>query len=512
MPTSVKEKYSFDAGSSGFHIAKFILEGDEPKYCELELGGPQFQQDYGKPTLITKEYTGIEENRMPSGAIVNRQRKYTYIHHRTGKVITGGSELESVNINAQSSFVYKGYYLDGRNPKQSGDYYILFRGLDANRNVVVEDYLWVGIGKSAPGDLGKPSAYYTPGEWIDNQPDPTPDPGYIDLVMIDSPSSYERGSGNTIRFRTNPVIQTHEQIVVTASTTSGFNLEFNANDDVNGIYIIPANELDLIGDGVVSLSFKLYERTNIGMPDETSTYKSQIGSFSFTMTAAGATTTPTPEPTTTGPIVTTTPEPTPTPEPVTFALETLPNAVQPGEVYSVAVTGMPDGTNVFYHVWDTSWGDLIAKGVTVVNSAVSLEIPQTSGDRIFQLQQDGTGNKDNRTIFVGVVTNPTTTPIPTPTPTPTPDPSIARLEDVIENIDNNLSIKDADLLAEWTAAKNEVVSISNAISIGGVDAATDLAYDAEVIATNIAELAALIKAQEEVLKRACQETINVISD
>jgi hypothetical protein len=148
--------------------------------------------------------------------------------------------------------------------------------------------------------------------------------------------------------------------------------------------------------------------------------------------------TPEPEPT---------PEPTPEPEAVPEP-ETAPDVVEPspeptepwitlvsvspnltvGQSVRVPVVGVEEGEIIFFHLFDSQWGDLVRKNVAVKDGHVDLVIPNATGDRILQLQYKDNYKRSKRVTVKSAAVAPAPTPepevVPEPEPTPEPEPEV----------------------------------------------------------------------------------------
>jgi hypothetical protein len=135
---------------------------------------------------------------------------------------------------------------------------------------------------------------------------------------------------------------------------------------------------------------------------------------------------PTPEPT---PDTNPTPEPDPEPVPevevISIKMGSIPASLTPGQKLTLDVTGIDDGATVYFHMFNKKWGDLIRANVVVAGGQLKLTIPETTGERILQLQYRN-AFKANKTVVVSAETapevDPPSNPEPTPDPETTPDP------------------------------------------------------------------------------------------
>jgi len=108
-------------------------------------------------------------------------------------------------------------------------------------------------------------------------------------------------------------------------------------------------------------------------------------------TTTDTTTEPVPETdTTTDTTTETDPEPTTDtttePEVMSIDMASIPSALTVGQRVSVPVTGIAESETIYFHLFDTEWGNLVRSNVIVTAGQVELLIPDVSGDRVLQLQ------------------------------------------------------------------------------------------------------------------------------
>lgn len=126
-------------------------------------------------------------------------------------------------------------------------------------------------------------------------------------------------------------------------------------------------------------------------------------------------------------------------EPIVISIElsAIPSVLQVGQRVSVPVSGINDGESVFFHVFDSQWGDLVRSSVTVKDGMLDLAIPSVSGERILQIQYQNAYKISKR---VSVITNQTATgDLSTPTTSDRVDIPVVSNEDITPDLDKEAS-------------------------------------------------------------------------
>jgi len=80
-------------------------------------------------------------------------------------------------------------------------------------------------------------------------------------------------------------------------------------------------------------------------------------------------------------------------------IDKYPAVATTGDRVTVQTRGIPDGALVWYHLFDTEWGNVKASSVPVTDGQLELVVPDVPGPRILQLQYPK-HYKTNRTIHV----------------------------------------------------------------------------------------------------------------
>jgi|GEM_PF-1627445 len=154
---------------------------------------------------------------------------------------------------------------------------------------------------------------------------------------------------------------------------------------------------------------------------------------------------------------------------VGIALDQMPDKVRVGQTLTIPTTGLADGTVVWYHCFDMSWGDLVRSNLTVQKNSLTFTIPDVSGKRRIQLQNGS--YKTNKVVEVMpalVVAEPLPTPEPAPAPTtepevgPVTEPETAPITDpVITPLPDPFVVSFVDAPAEYLIGSGKSISLSS---------------------------------------------------